>query len=99
MGQIIVRYKVKPDYAEENKNLIKAVFAELTKTRPAGIRYSSYKLEDGLTFVHHAVVSTADGTNPLPRLEAFKSFTRNIKERCDEPPLAMSTSEIGSYQG
>jgi hypothetical protein len=99
MGHIIVRYKVKPDRAEENENLIKAVFAELAKTRPEGIRYSSYKIEDGLTFVHHAVVSTADGSNPLPQLDAFKFFASNIKERCDEPPLALSASEIGSYQG
>ncbi len=99
MKQVIVRYKIKPGRAEENENLIKAVFAELAQARPEGISYSSYKLEDGLTFVHHAVVSTPDGSNPLPQLDAFKSFTRDLKDRCDEPPLAMAASQIGSYQG
>ncbi len=99
MGHVIVRYKVKPDCGDENESLIKAVFAELAQKRPAGLRYSSYRLEDGLTFVHHAVVSTADGSNPLPQLDAFKAFVSVIKDRCDEPPLAMGASEIGSYQG
>ncbi len=99
MKQVVVRYKVKSGRAEENENLIKAVFAELAESSTEGIRYSSYKLEDGLTFVHHAVVSTPDGTNPLPQLAAFKAFVRDLKDRCDEPPLAMDASEIGSYQG
>ncbi len=99
MSHVIVRYKIKPGHADENETLIKAVFAQLAEARPEGIQYSSYRLEDGLTFVHHAVVSTADGSNPLPQLDAFKAFTRDLKERCDEMPLAMSASEIGSYQG
>ena len=77
---------------------MQAVFAELAQTRPAGIRYSAYRLEDGLSFVHHAVVSTADGSNPLPQLEAFKAFVSDIKERCDEPPLAMGPVVTANYR-
>lgn len=99
MGHVIVRYKIKPDRGDENENLIKVVFAELAQTRPEGVSYSSYRLEDGLTFVHHAIVSTSDGSNPLAQLDSFKAFVRELKERCDEPPLPMSANEIGSYQG
>jgi hypothetical protein len=99
MGEVIVQYKVKPDRLEETEKLIKAVFAELAQTSPKGIRYASYKLEDGLTFVHHAVVSSPNGINPLPHLDAFLAFVRHIKDRCEEPPRAMSAREIGRYQG
>ena len=98
MKRIIVRYKVKPERAEENEGLIKEVIAELGRVRPEGLQYAAYKLEDGLTFVHHAVITTPDGSNPITALPAFKAFVEDIKSRCDEPPLAMPASEIGSYQ-
>ena len=37
MKQLIVQYKVKPDRAAENQQLIKAVFEELNRTNPAGL--------------------------------------------------------------
>ena len=40
MKQVMVRYKVKADKAEENTNYIKKVFAELEKNeRVAGLNY------------------------------------------------------------
>ena len=99
MSEAIVQYKLKAESAEKTEKIIHAVFTKLAKTRPQGIRYSSYKLEDGLTFVHHAVASPHNGVNLLQHLEAFMAFVRAIKERCEKPPRAMSASEIGSYQG
>jgi hypothetical protein len=37
----MVRYKVKPDQAANNEQLIRAVFEELQITQPDGIRYST----------------------------------------------------------
>lgn len=96
MKRVMVRYKVKPDRAEENEQFIRAVFAELESTSPDGIRYASFKLEDGASFVHIASVETEP--NPLPELAAFKAFTADIRERCDEPPVVVELSEIGSYR-
>lgn len=58
----------------------------------------SFQLEDGLTFVHLAVIESNDGTNPLTDTSAFKTFARDIKDRCDEPPLAKSADIVGSYR-
>jgi hypothetical protein len=30
--------------------------------------------------------------------EAFKVFQKEIKERCEEPPVAVDLQEIGSYR-
>jgi hypothetical protein len=38
MHQVIARYKVKPDRAEENLELVRAVYDELERTKPAGLR-------------------------------------------------------------
>jgi hypothetical protein len=91
----MVRYKVKPDRVAENEELVRAVYAELHRTEPAGLRYATFQLDDGVSFVHLA--STEDGQTPLPELQAFRQFQENIRERCDEAPVASELREIGSF--
>jgi len=98
MNTTIVRYKVKEDRAEENKQFIRNVFQELESNKPEGLRYVSFNLDDGLSFVHIAVVETDDGSNPLPKTESFRKFVADIKDRCDEPPVASSADIVGSYR-
>ena len=98
MKRVLVRYKVKPDRAEENAEYVRKVFAELKKTGPEGIRYATFKLDDGVSFVHVASIETDDGHNPLGDSPAFKAFQAEIKERCEEPPVAVDLHEIGSYR-
>ncbi len=98
MSITIVRYKVKADRAEENRNFIRKVFAELDGRKPEGLRYVSFNLEDGVSFVNVAIVETADGTNPLPESAAFKEFVADIRDRCEEPPVATAAEMIGSYR-
>jgi hypothetical protein len=98
MQRVMVRYRVKSDRAADNERLIGAVFAELERSKPAGLRYASFKLDDGVSFVHLASVETADGSNPLVALAAFKEFTAQIKDRCEEPPVTTTLHEVGSYR-
>ncbi len=98
MKRVMVRYKVKADRAGENETFIKAVFEQLRRESPAGLRYASFKQPDGVSFVHIASIETTDGRNPLGETAAFKAFTAEIKARCDEPPVAVELNEVGSYQ-
>jgi hypothetical protein len=98
METTVVRYKVKADHADENRNHIRKVFAQLDDSKLAGLRYVSFNLDDGLSFVHIAVVETADGKNPLPDMSAFRDFISGIKDRCDEPPVATKANIVGSYR-
>lgn len=97
MSAVIVRYRVKPGRAEENAELVRAVYAELAAEQPPGFRYATFVLDDGVTFVH--VAFTQDGNKaPLPQLPAFQRFTAAIAERCEEPPQTTQlTEQIGSY--
>ena len=97
MKRVLVRYTVKADRSEENENYIRKVFDDLLETRPGGLRYASFKLEDGVSFVHLASIETDDGSNPLSQSAAFKAFQERIKERCEKPPVAVDLHEIGSY--
>jgi hypothetical protein len=100
MRTVMVRYKVNPDAAAENESLIRQVFAQLARDKPAGVRYQVFKLGDGLSFVHigSSEAGGADG-NPLVKLEAFKNFLAGIKERCEEAPVTMELHAIGAYDG
>ena len=97
MKRIMVRYKVKPDQADENQRLVEQVYAELQHITPTGLRYATFKQNDGVSFVHIASIETENGDNPLTQLPAFKAFLAQIKERCAEPPVAVDLEEIGSY--
>ena len=98
METTVVRYKVKADQAEQNRAFIRRVFEELDANKPDGLRYVSFNLADGLSFVHIAVVESEDGENPLQKIAAFKDFIAGIKDRCEEPPVASSADIIGSYR-
>jgi hypothetical protein len=93
----MVRYKVKPDRVEENEALVRAVYDELARVAPEGLRYATFRLEDGVSFVHLAI-QTEDGQTPLAKLDAFQRFQENVRDRCDEPPAVTDLHTIGSYR-
>ena len=97
MTQVLIRYKVKPERAEENEQLVRAVYEELRRAEPGGFHYATFQLDDGVTFVHLAATESDDGQSPLAGLEAFRRFQENIGDRCDEAPVASGLREIGSY--
>jgi len=97
MKQVMVRYRIKPERAAENQEYIARVFRELEREKPAGIRYASFKLDDGVSFVHVASIGRPDGKNPLRDLPAFQAFIAEIEARCDEAPKTVDLHEIGSY--
>ena len=96
MKRVMVRYKVKPDRAAENEELIRAVYEELARTKPSGFRYATFQLDDGVTFLHLGF--TEEGPTPLPNVEAFKRFTENIRDRCEEAPTTSELREVGSFR-
>jgi hypothetical protein len=96
MRTVIVRYKVKPDRAEENEGLVRAVYDELRRSQPDGLRYATLRLDDGVSFVHLAEME--DGTNPLTEVGAFQRFSENVRERCEEPPVVSDVKVVGSFK-
>jgi hypothetical protein len=97
MAVTIVQYRTRPERAEENQDLVERVFGELQATAPAGLRYASFRLADGVTFVHVAEVDTADGTNPLTATPAFTEFVREIGDRAEDGPRASAATLVGRY--
>lgn len=97
MKRMMVRYKVKPDRVAENERSIASVFEQLNREQPAGLRYASFRLDDGVSFVHIVEVDTPDGSHPLQALSAFNAFTASVRDRCDEPPVSVDLHAVGAY--
>lgn len=95
MKRTLIRYKTKPERADENAHLVEEVFRELHAEAPGGTRYMVLRLEDG-TFVHF--VETEEGTAAIPGLPAFKAFQSGIKDRCIEPPQSSEATIVGNYR-
>jgi hypothetical protein len=95
--RVVVRYTVKPEHAEENEALVRAVFRELERTQPAGLRYATFRLDDGVTFVHMASIEAGDDRNLLSELTAFREFKAGLADRCAQPPERSPMVPVGSF--
>lgn len=92
----VIRYKTKPESADENERLIRNVFAELARQNPEGLRYAAFRHDDGVSFLHVAVLDSDE--NPLTKSAAFGEFQSGIKDRCAEGPVPADATVIGSYR-
>jgi hypothetical protein len=96
MGSSMVRYKVRPDRADENVSLVQAVYAQLNRERPDGLHYATFRLPDGVSFMH-IVVETEEPGRILNEVAAFRAFADDIASRCDEPPVVTELTLVGRY--
>src|SRR5947208_8578573 len=91
----VVRYEAKPEGADENERRIRAVFSELAENNPGNLHYAAFRLGDGVTFLHGAVVDGDE--NPLNASSAFSEFQSGLKDRLIAPPIPATATVIGSY--
>jgi len=93
----VIRYRTTPESADGNARLIEDVFAELAAAGTTGIRYTALRLDDGVTFVHVAVLEGED--NPLQSSPAFGAFQSGLGDRLAEGPFPAAATVVGSHGG
>lgn len=91
----VIRYTTTPETAEQNAALVRDVYAELAAEAPDGLRYVTFRLDDGVSFVHIALLDTDE--NPLNRSQAFAAFQADIGARLAEGPVAKDATIVDSY--
>jgi hypothetical protein len=97
MQRTMIRYRVKADRAAENERLIERVFEQLRERALPGLEYASFKLEDGVTFVHLVSSESEAARKALRALPAFDAFLAGLGERCEEGPVPAALHVVGSY--
>jgi hypothetical protein len=93
----MIRYRVKADRVAENERYVGAVYEALRRLAPRGLRYATFRLDDGVSFVHLVSYENEDSARVLSSLPAFNAFTAGIKDRCEELPVTTELKEVGSY--
>ena len=94
----LIRYKTKPEFADENQRLVEKVYEELRALDPGGVHYATFRLADGVTFLHLFTTDSDDRANTLGGVAAFGEFLRDLPDRCAEPPVAQDITAVGSYR-
>jgi hypothetical protein len=92
----VIRYATTPETAEENARLVRNVYDELHKENPEGLRYATFRLDDGVSFLHVAVLDAEE--NPLTTSAAFVEFQSDIASRLTEGPVQADATLVGSYR-
>ncbi len=92
---VMVRYQVTPSRVMENEELVRQVFDELAVTRPTGLGYATFALEDGVSFVHLASLGPG---RELADVTAFARFKRGLGDRAVAPPIRDPLRVVGSYR-
>jgi hypothetical protein len=97
MNVLMVRSKVKAAHVAEVDAAAKRMFAAIQQAQPQGIRYTSCRLSDGVTYV--ALLEIDDGVdNPLPALPEFRAFQEGLRQWIAEPPTSEQLTVVGSYR-
>jgi quinol monooxygenase YgiN len=96
--QVMIRYKLKPGEVEPSLELLRAVYADLAATSPEGLRYGTFQLDDGVTFVTFTEFDDEPGAAPHHRLASFQRYRASLDERCEEPPVAQVLHHVGSFR-
>jgi hypothetical protein len=96
MRHTMVTYTVKPGREDENSELVRAVFEELTQARPVGLRYAVFYLPDSRQFIHlYTDEGSESGVQGLP---SFQAFVAEAADRHERPATFAQPELIGDYR-
>jgi hypothetical protein len=98
MKIVRVQYTTTMEYAPINQENIRGVVNELKKLNHPGIKYSTYLLPDGKTFMHFDQFENEEAHQLLQSLESFKKFgdelwasNMEVEPKLELPGLIAST--------
>ena len=101
MKIVRVQYTVSPQYAATNQENIRQVVKELRQLNHPGIKYSTYLLPDGKTFMHFDQFDNEEAHQVLQSLDSFKKFSAEllasnleVEPKLELPTLVASTEDF-----
>ncbi|WP_432190152.1 hypothetical protein [Streptomyces sp. Tue6028] len=98
MTVVMVRSMVKPEFVDALEEARRKMFTAIERERPEGVRYTSFRLPDGVTYV--AQLELADGVdNPLPAIAEFREFQAGLNDWLAGPPVVEQLEVRGAYAG
>jgi hypothetical protein len=97
MSVITIRAKMREERVADVEAGVKRVLAALEREQIEGVRYASFRLADGVTFL--ALLEIEDeADNPLLGLPEFQEFQASLPEWHAEPAEVGPVTVVGSYR-
>ncbi len=97
MRRVIVRYTVKPGQEQSTRSWCGRSTTSCT-TQPAGLRYATFRLDDGRTFVHVAFDETPRPPQPAAGGSGLPAIHRRHRRPLRDTPQTAEAGQIGSYR-
>lgn len=94
MNYTVVRYVIKPESVEENKRLLRKVFADLHDGAPEDFHLLSFALPDGMVLQIAAEEGESDA---LTSLESFQAYKSGMRDRALVMPEVFDAEVVGDY--
>lgn len=93
----MIRSTIKAEHMADIDETSKRLFAALDREQPQGMRYTTYLLPDGVTFV--ILLELGDGVdNPLLAMPEAQAVQEGLKQWRAEPPAVEQLTLVRSYR-
>ena len=76
MIAVIVTYKVKPEFVDQNKQNIQQFLKDFKELDTSGFQYNVYTKDDKVTFVHYSTYKNEKVQTEILNVPSFKEFQR-----------------------
>ena len=93
---LLIQYRVRADKVAEQEAAIREFVAAVKAQADPGYRYTVYRKEDGVSFVHHAWMADEAAKQRFQGQPHFKPFAEGLKARAEEGPSVTSLDRLAS---
>ncbi|WP_433436983.1 hypothetical protein [Nonomuraea sp. CA-141351] len=96
--RVLIRYTIKPEHIHRSTELLRAVYADLERTRPTGLRYETFQVEGTGQFLAVIESDGGPGDSAHHRLASFQRYRAALDDICVEPPTVAHLETVGAYR-
>ncbi len=94
MRNVVVRYEVKPETAEENETDIRKLIKSIKKNARDGFKYVTFKGKENFEFIHIVLISNLENWNHCLNSNEFLEFKQKASTRYVKPYTIELISDI-----
>ncbi len=96
MSSVLITYRLRAEHVDEHLALLTTVHDELRRRRLDEVGWTTYRREDGRSFVE--LVHT-DRPGRFSSLDSWPAFRSTLEQRCDQRPEIVDLELVADAEG
>lgn len=93
----LARYRVKAEKKEEVLSVVEEFVKTVKENEPGTLRYTAYRLEDGVSFVHIMYFKDEDAEQRHRGSENARKFEKRLRPNCEEEPEFVTITPVPAH--